>query len=84
MRRGELARLDSHGPRIGGFIYGPRETTIEQINDSPGAVAYPHHDRAGSTRLLTGSIGTVTGKCTYSAPSCEGTATTRSGSMGRS
>ncbi|HTD08366.1 MAG TPA: RHS repeat-associated core domain-containing protein [Solirubrobacteraceae bacterium] len=52
---------------------------IEQINNSSGTVTYLHHDQAGSTRLLTGSTGTVTGKCTYSAygtPTCEGTATT--------
>jgi RHS repeat-associated protein len=52
---------------------------IEQINNSSGAVLYLHHDQAGSTRLLTGSTGTVTGKCTYTAygiPTCEGTATT--------
>jgi hypothetical protein len=28
-------------------------------------VSYLHHDQAGSTRLLTGSAGTVTGKYTY-------------------
>ncbi len=52
--------------------------TIEQIS-SGGTVTYLHHDQAGSTRLLTGSTGTVTGKCTYSAygtPTCEGTTTT--------
>jgi len=53
--------------------------TIEQINNSSGAVTYLHHDQAGSTRLLTSSTGTVTGKCTYSAygtPTCEGSVTT--------
>jgi RHS repeat-associated protein len=42
-------------------------------------VEYLHHDQSGSTRLLTGSTGTVTGKCSYSSygtPTCEGTATT--------
>jgi RHS repeat-associated protein len=42
-------------------------------------VTYLHHDQQGSTRLLTGSAGTVTGKCSYSpygTPTCEGTATT--------
>ena len=37
-----------------------------------------HHDQQGSTRLLTGTSGTVTGKCTYSAygtPTCEGSTT---------
>ena len=53
--------------------------TFEQINNSTGTVTYLHHDQAGSTRLLTGSTGTVTGKCSYAAygtPTCEGTATT--------
>lgn len=55
-------------------MYGPSGTTIEQIS-SGGTVTYLHHDQQGSTRLLTGSTGTVTGKCTYSAygaPTCEG------------
>jgi RHS repeat-associated protein len=50
-----------------------------QINNSTGTVLYLHHDQQGSTRLLTGSTGTVTGKCTYAAygiPTCEGTTTT--------
>ena len=61
------------------YIYGPRGTPVEQINNSTGTVSYLHHDQAGSTRLITGSTGTVTGKCTYSAygtPTCEGTTTT--------
>src|SRR5471032_2022199 len=52
--------------------------TVELIS-SGGTVTYLHHDQQGSTRLLTGSTGTVTGKCTYSAygtPTCEGTTTT--------
>jgi RHS repeat-associated protein len=60
-------------------MYGRCETTIEQINNTTGTVLYLHHDQQGSTRLLTGSTGTVTGKCTYGAygaPTCEGTATT--------
>ncbi len=66
-------------------MYGPRQTTIEQIS-SGGTVTYLHHDQAGSTRLLTGSTGTVTGKCTYSAygaPTCEGTTTTPLGYDGQ-
>jgi hypothetical protein len=60
------------------FIYGPIETSIEQINSSTDSVTYLHHDQAGSTPLLTGSAGTVTGKCSYNGtPSCEGSATTR-------
>jgi hypothetical protein len=61
------------------IIYGPESTPIEQINSSSGAVTYLHHDQAGSTRLLTGSTGTVAGKCsygTYGTPTCEGTAST--------
>ena len=47
-------------------MYGPESIPIEQIS-SGGTVTYLHHDQQGSTRLLTGSTGTVTGKCTYSA-----------------
>ena len=60
--------------------------SIEQINNGTGTVTYPHHDQAGSTRLLTGSTGTVTGKCTYGAygaPTCEGTGTTPLGYDGQ-
>jgi RHS repeat-associated protein len=67
------------------FVYGPGDLPFEQINSS-GTVTYLHHDQAGSTRLLTGSTGTVTGKCTYSAygtPTCEGTATTPLGYDGQ-
>ena len=61
------------------YIYGPGGLPVEQINTSTGTVSYLHHDQAGSTRLITGSAGTVTGKCTYGAygaPTCEGTTTT--------
>jgi hypothetical protein len=67
-------------------MYGPSETSVEQINNTTGAVTYLHHDQAGSTRLLTGSPGTVTSKCSYSAygtPTCEGTATTPLGYDGQ-
>src|ERR1700733_9909710 len=47
------------------FIYGPGDLPIEHINDTTGTVTYLHHDQAGSTRLITGSTGTVTGKCSY-------------------
>ena len=60
------------------YIYGPANLPIEQVS-SGGTVSYMHHDQQGSTRLLTGSTGTVTGKCTYGAygaPTCEGTTTT--------
>ena len=59
---------------------------IEQINNRTGTVEYLHHDQQGSTRLLTGSTGTVTGKCTYGAygtPTCGGTATTPLGYDGQ-
>jgi hypothetical protein len=59
---------------------------VEQINNTTGTILYLHHDQAGSTRLLTGSTGTVTGKCTYSAygtPTCEGSATTPLGFDGQ-
>lgn len=68
------------------FVYGPGGLPIEQINNSTGAVTYLHHDQAGSTRLITGSSGTVEGKCSYSAygtPTCEGTATTPLGYDGQ-
>ncbi|HEV3319322.1 MAG TPA: RHS repeat-associated core domain-containing protein [Solirubrobacteraceae bacterium] len=60
------------------YAYGPNNLAVEQIS-SGGTVTYLHHDQQGSTRLLTGSTGTVTGKCTYDAygtPTCEGTGTT--------
>ncbi len=68
--------MTSVGPHI--LIYGPIEATIEQVS-SGGTVSYMHHDQQGSMRLLTGSTGTVTGKCTYGAygtPTCEGASTT--------
>ena len=67
-------------------MYGPGNVPIEQVNNTTGTVTYLHHDQAGSTRLLTGSTGTVTGKCSYSAygtPTCEGTATTPLGFDGQ-
>jgi RHS repeat-associated protein len=60
------------------YIYGPGGVPVEQVS-SGGTGTYLHHDQAGSTRLLTGSTGTVTGKCTYGAygaPTCEGATTT--------
>jgi hypothetical protein len=68
------------------YVYGLNNLPIEQVNNSTGTVSYPHHDQAGSTRLITGSTGTVTGKCTYAAygtPTCEGTATTPLGYDGQ-
>ena len=60
------------------YIYGPGGLPVEQVS-SGGTVTCLHHDQQGSTRLLTGSTGTVTGKCTYGAygtSTCEGTTTT--------
>jgi RHS repeat-associated protein len=80
----ELPLLLSDGTNS--YIYGPNNLPVEQINNSSGAVLYLHHDQAGSTRLITGSTGTVTGKCTYAAygtPTCEGTTTTPLGFDGQ-
>jgi RHS repeat-associated protein len=66
-------------------VYGPGGLPIEQ-NQRGRTVTYLHHDQQGSTRLLTGSTGAVTGKCTYGAygtPTCEGTATTPLGYDGQ-
>lgn len=66
---------------LGSYVYGTFGSSLEQIS-SGGTATYLHRDQAGSTRLLTGSTGTVTGKCTYSAygtPTCEGSATTSLG-----
>ena len=48
------------------YIYGSDGLPIEQIS-SAGTVTYLHHDQQGSTRLLTGSTGTVTGSTTFDA-----------------
>jgi RHS repeat-associated protein len=79
----ELPLLLSDGTNS--YIYGPNNLPLEQIS-SGGTATYLHHDQAGSTRLLTGSAGTVTGKCTYSAygtPTCEGATTTPLGYGGQ-
>jgi RHS repeat-associated protein len=47
------------------FMYGQLEITVEQINNSTGAVTYLHHDQQGSTRLLTGSTGKTEATFTY-------------------
>jgi RHS repeat-associated protein len=67
------------------YIYGPAGIPVEQVS-SGGTVTYLHHDQQGSVRLLTGSAGTVTGKCTYGAyggPTCEGTTTSPLGYDGQ-
>jgi RHS repeat-associated protein len=79
----ELPLLLSDGTNS--YIYGPGGMPIEQIS-SGGTTSYLHHDQQGSTRLLTGSAGTVTGKCTYTpygVPTCEGTTTTPLGYDGQ-
>jgi RHS repeat-associated protein len=48
------------------YIYGPGGIPVEQIS-SGGTTTYLHHDQQGSTRLLTGSTGTVTGSITFDA-----------------
>lgn len=48
------------------YFYGRGEIRAEQIS-SGGTVTYLHHDQQGSTRLLTGSTGTVTGSTTFDA-----------------
>ncbi len=47
------------------YIYGANNQPIEQINNTTGTVQYLHHDQAGSTRLITGSTGTIEGTYTY-------------------
>jgi RHS repeat-associated protein len=67
------------------YIYGPEGIPVEQISAAE-TPTYLHHDQQGSIRLLTGSAGTVTGKCTYTAygtPTCEGTTTTPLGYDGQ-
>ena len=79
----ELPLLLSDGTNS--YIYGPGGLPVEQISGG-GTTTYLHHDQQGSTRLLTGSTGTVTGKCTYTpygVPTCEGTATTPLGFDGQ-
>ncbi len=74
------------GDGTNSYIYGPSRYPIEQINNTIEKAQYLHHDQAWSTRLITGSAGTVEGKCTYGAygtPTCEGTATTPLGYDGQ-
>jgi RHS repeat-associated protein len=49
------------------YVYGPGDVPVEQINNSTGTIQYLHHDQQGSTRLLTGEKGEVTGSYTYDA-----------------
>jgi RHS repeat-associated protein len=59
-----LPRLLSDGTNS--YIYGLGGRPFEQISNG-GTVTYLHHDQQGSTRLLTGSTGTVTGSTTFDA-----------------
>jgi RHS repeat-associated protein len=73
------------GTGTNSYIYGPGGIPVEQISGAE-TPTYLHHDQQGSTRLITGSAGTVTGKCTYGAygsPTCEGTTTTPLGYDGQ-
>jgi RHS repeat-associated protein len=47
------------------FVYGPGNLPVEQIAGE--SILYLHHDQQGSTRLLTGSTGTVAATTTYDA-----------------
>ncbi len=48
------------------YIYGAGLLPIEQVS-SEGTVLYLHHDQQGSTRVLTGSSGAVSGTETFDA-----------------
>jgi RHS repeat-associated protein len=68
------------------YIYGPGGLPVEQVS-SGGTVTYLHHDQQGSTRMLTGSTGAVTGTTTFDAYGNEtgstGTSTTQLGYDGQ-
>ncbi len=46
------------------YVYGPGDLPVEQISGE-GAILYLHHDQQGSTRMLTGPTGSVSGTTTY-------------------
>jgi RHS repeat-associated protein len=46
------------------YIYGPEGLPVESIS-SEGKVEYLHHDQQGSTRVITGSTGSIEGTFTY-------------------
>jgi RHS repeat-associated protein len=68
------------------YIYGPQGLPVEQI-DLEGKVLYLHHDQQGSTRMLTGSSGTVEATMSFdpygNAAGTTGTATTPLGYDGQ-
>lgn len=87
LRRGSECRKSLHTPGSSCIAgrEGGGENIFEQINGKNEPL-YLHHDQQGSTRLITGSTGTVEGKCTYGAygiPTCEGSATTPLGYDGQ-
>jgi RHS repeat-associated protein len=65
MRHDQLAP-DLIGDGSGSIIYGPDGLPVEQVKSGGDAVFY-HHDRQGSTRLLTDSSGDSVGAFTYDA-----------------
>jgi RHS repeat-associated protein len=75
------------GDGTNSYIYGPEGLPVEQINNSTEKVQYLHHDQSGSTRIITGSTGTIEGAYTYSpygaTESHTGTATTPLGYDGQ-
>gem|GEM_PF-1940831 len=48
------------------YVYDPAGLALEQI-DSDGNVSYVHHDRLGSTRLVTDADGSTQARYTYDA-----------------
>jgi RHS repeat-associated protein len=68
------------------YVYGPEDLPVEQI-DAEGKVLYLHHDQQGSTRMLTGSSGTVEATMSFdpygNAAGSTGTATTPLGYDGQ-
>jgi RHS repeat-associated protein len=68
------------------YIYGPGGLPIEQIN-TEGKALFVHHDQQGSTRMLTGTTGTIEATMTYDAygnpTASTGTATTPLGYDGQ-
>jgi RHS repeat-associated protein len=67
------------------FVYGPGGLPIEQLSGE--TVQYLHHDQQGSTRMITGSSGTVAATTTFDAYGnklgATGTATTALGYDGQ-
>ncbi|HEV3093978.1 MAG TPA: RHS repeat-associated core domain-containing protein [Solirubrobacteraceae bacterium] len=61
------------------YIYGPNGLPVEQINNE-GKTLFLHHDQQGSTRMLTGTGGTVEGTMSFdpygNTAGSTGTATT--------